>query len=1567
MTLSDPDTGTTQDEVAQDGALLANDAYDDSGDTLGTPITTATGETVGDTSTVGTQTVPRGVSAFIGSNAGIDAGRNVDLDARERIKMTMVTGSVGAGAVGAGASITILVLDDPVQAFIGEDAAVEAGSDVTLDATLTEDVYGMAVAGQFSAFTSIGAQVVVLVDKSDQYAFIDTGASVEAGGDVKLHAAANRIQFKADVIGGSVSGLGAAVGASVAIATIEGETKAYSKGDIGSDTPVDSLEIDADSTADMYAQSITANIGAGAVGVTVAKTTFKPTVEAAIMAGTVDASGEVSLDANTTSDMEAHAPGGSGGGVAVAAMIAQAFMQGSALAYVGSATTIKAGTLNVKASETSTVKADIKVYSVGLGAGGGGKAEAKKTTTVKAYIGPNAIVEEGTGDVTVEATSTDTVTSDARGGTGGVIAIGYMQSFATIGGQTQAYIDQGTTIDADSLTVKATAAKRDLTATSLVVSVSLGGGGGANTETKVLSTTDDPTNYASVDAYIGPKEGATYSNSPVSLDIDGAILVQATTVANATTDATVGAGGGLTVAALYGYATVGGDVRAYLGQYVEVTDATSLTIKAEATNRASVETEVVSGAVAAGFGTSARGTVNDNIYAYIAPYTDINVTSDLSTEGNIVVEAWSKRAEAKATANSYGGGGIAVGAAYANATSTPSVFAYIGSGATINASGDVSVTAKADSVPATVPLDDKIVSIDTTTDQITFTSHGLLTSDTVTYVVGTGTLCLQGVTCSGTTGYVTSDRIFPVVTVDEDKIVFGVLFSGTSIDAGNPLTRPNGVDSTHDVIHFSTQHNLHNGDPVLYSTVNGTAISGINTTTTYFVHVVDEFSIRLFTSRDAAMVAAKNFTVANVNGSTININNHGYTEGQAVIYNSPEAEGFTTEQVGWYYNADGTKTDVADNRIFLGEDTNGDGSPDSGHGLSTGQKITFKTDGGAITNLYNNVDYYVYKIDNYQVALAASYCEAVGYSGDNSCTTPDGDDEGTDPDPILQNLITLNMVSGQQAKRNLLVPSALDSLQDGHTYYVHVVDTNNVELALTYCEAVGYSGNSGCTTADGPDEGTDPDPIARQPIILTEIYVAGTHKLSPAGVNLTASGSGTHQLRINISSWQTGNKLYAYKAVLEDGSTEYVSLRSLVPPPGDGVTNATAKGGQGGIVSVTVPTAVTNVTHTAKAYIASSVTAGGDVTISSISNVRTKAYVKNSSGGVIMVGEADATTNVTNYTKSFFGLDTTSITNNDHTATGLQIRAGGTFTVSSEFRLEIDDVDCITHGGGFLAFADADANANITNHTVSVIGSGADIEADAVKLSAKVSKLNADAYAESRAGGFTGTSRADAYVNIDQTSNWKVLAWIRGGTSTNKTLIKATHGMDVISELSNFTLDGHKSAKFYGLSAGSGGSGEPEKNTMKSTVDADGNTTITPGPRNNASTSLTVVSTLPTLVLFVQGVNTTWDADVIVLSGPEPSLWVDANGVIQTKTDNVTITQGGVTKNVGDTITGAFVVGDIVNKYHGQIRFQSNNASGSSSSVGTIQSSSSGDYAPMFEFRDTFNGVSLINDSPRTT
>ena len=70
----------------------------------------------------GTTTVPRGTSAFIGKNANVHAGRNVDLDARERVDVKAVGGGFGVGGIGVGAGIVIVSLDERVQAFVDSGA-----------------------------------------------------------------------------------------------------------------------------------------------------------------------------------------------------------------------------------------------------------------------------------------------------------------------------------------------------------------------------------------------------------------------------------------------------------------------------------------------------------------------------------------------------------------------------------------------------------------------------------------------------------------------------------------------------------------------------------------------------------------------------------------------------------------------------------------------------------------------------------------------------------------------------------------------------------------------------------------------------------------------------------------------------------------------------------------------------------------------------------------------------------------------------------------------------------------------------------------------------------------------------------------------------------------------------------------------------------------------------------------------------------------------------------------------------------------------------------------------------
>jgi len=153
-------------------------------------------------------------------------------------------------------------------------------------------------------------------------------------------------------------------------------------------------------------------------------------------------------------------------------------------------------------------------------------------------------------------------------------------------------------------------------------------------------------------------------------------------------------------------------------------------------------------------------------------------------------------------------------------------------------------------------------------------------------------------------------------------------------------------------------------------------------------------------------------------------------------------------------------------------------------------------------------------------------------------------------------------------------------------------------------------------------------------------------------------------------------------------------------------------------------------------------------------------------------------------------------------------------------------------------------------------------------------------------------------------------------------------------------------------------------------------------PRSNSSTPLHTVSGLGELALYVEGIDITWDANVYILGSANPVLEVDSNGLITTKTDNITVKQGTTVKNQGDTITGAFSVEDISNGI--QVRFEGRNPYAAVNTVDytnidtVIRSTNSGilspstatfnwsTHAPLFTFNDTFGSVRLINGSAHT-
>src|SRR5262249_40446222 len=201
---------------------------------------------------------------------------------------------------------------------------------------------------------------------------------------------------------------------------------------------------------------------------------------------------------------------------------------------------------------------------------------------------------------------------------------------------------------------------------------------------------------------------------------------------------------------------------------------------------------------------------------------------------------------------------------------------------------------------------------------------------------------------------------------------------------------------------------------------------------------------------------------------------------------------------------------------------------------------------------------------------------------------------------------------------------------------------------------------------------------------LNTSEVTGQHSISPAGVNLAAA-SGLEQLSIDLSSPGSGTT----QKLLGPGG---VSLRSLSPPPGDGISSTAVQGGSGGALEFSFPKGTTNVTPDVRAYVnAQAVTAGGDVPILATSSQPLAPYSSHPRGGGLHVGEVGANVNLTNKSLASVG-------------SGSSITAGGTFDLATDFATN-GELHADSRGGGAIAVLIAKSNETINSQSNTEIGS----------------------------------------------------------------------------------------------------------------------------------------------------------------------------------------------------------------------------------------------------------------------
>ncbi|MCY7306706.1 MAG: hypothetical protein LH632_11260 [Rhodoferax sp.] len=402
--------------------------------------------------------------AFVGRNSQIVAGGDVSVTATDRLRLRMNVAGAAGGFVGIGGAFGVATTKATSEAFVGDDTTVDAGDDVLVNAQAVNlDLGGAQVRSVAGAGGVVGvsAAVAVIDDRSSTRASLSSSARVLRADAVTVQARTNHTA-RAETFGASVGAI--AIGASVARSEFNGETVAWLGAgvEIGLAPPstVNSVAVLASDESVAYASATagTAGILAGSGA------DARATAGARVQAFTSDnvkivAQGSVDVEATSTPRTEAAALGINIGAGAVGASLANARSSALVEAKLGSNNTVTAAALDIQARRV--VGAGPTTLAKATGASGGllfginaTEAVASSSGTTSAQIGDGTTVTV-TGFATVQADNRSQQTASGLGFSAGFIAAGADYARANSLTTTQALLGANVKLSAGTLQVLA--------------------------------------------------------------------------------------------------------------------------------------------------------------------------------------------------------------------------------------------------------------------------------------------------------------------------------------------------------------------------------------------------------------------------------------------------------------------------------------------------------------------------------------------------------------------------------------------------------------------------------------------------------------------------------------------------------------------------------------------------------------------------------------------------------------------------------------------------------------------------------------------------------------------------------------------------------------------------------------------------------------------------------------------------------------------------------------------------------------------------------------------------------
>jgi filamentous hemagglutinin family protein len=573
----------------------------------------------------------------------------VAITARDDTEIVGVSGGgAGGGNVGVGAALDTAVVDKKVKAFVADDddgadvASVKAAKEVRIDATSSDDIVSVTMGFAGGGSTGVGGAVSVGVVKNDVEAYIGKSASVDADGNVLVNA---QDDVTAVLTAGAGAGGGTAgVGASLAVATLLGTTKAY---------------VGENATVNARGNRDAATVYGG--GTVITQQSDSPTMPGDLAAKHTESARGLSVTAYNREKLVTTVVGGAGGGTAgVAGTVSANVIANTTEAYIGRGAQINASNGAAGSAQQVRVKAGdetLLIDSAGAGAGGGAAGigaagnVAVVAKTTKAWIGHGALVN-AKGAVELDATSSALTFGTTAGFAGGGSAgVGGAVAGLGVANTTMAYVEDGTASNYARINV--TGGKLELNATDFATSWLVTGAGAGGGAAGVGGSLSVGVNSSTTKAKIGD-----YAETNAS----GDTVVHADSTENLNTITVAGAGGGAAgVTGSIGVNVVVSKTEAGIGDHAKVNQTlTGQNVDVKATDR--IISVGAAGAGAGGGAAGVGGTANvmvalNTTSAYIGTGTRVKANNDVK------VEATSEKSVNSVTVAGAGGGAAGVAGA----------------------------------------------------------------------------------------------------------------------------------------------------------------------------------------------------------------------------------------------------------------------------------------------------------------------------------------------------------------------------------------------------------------------------------------------------------------------------------------------------------------------------------------------------------------------------------------------------------------------------------------------------------------------------------------------------------------------------------------------------------------------------------------------------------------------------------------------------------------------------------------------------------------------------------------